>query len=184
MSLPFQRIIDWEAMVRIVIISLCVAACDVGELPGLTDSGMGSGGACPPIASTIPVGHHNEGMGCMSAAACHNQALGLGVAAPAYSYGGTLYKADKVTPFPGATIIVKMGSAEKKVTSADNGNFWIVPGVAGMEPPTNTMTGATEACAGPNSLKMVGILTAGGGDCNKGLCHTPGVGQGAVYLQE
>src|SRR5690606_4088719 len=90
-------------MARIVVIfSLCLAACDVGQLPGATGDGGGSGtvdsgNGCEPIATTIPTGHHPEGhesktMGCMSAAGCHNQALGLGPAAPAYSIGGLLFK--------------------------------------------------------------------------------------------
>lgn len=121
-------------------------------------------------------------MGCMSAAGCHNEALGLGTAAPAYSYAGTLYKADKVTPYAGATIVVKLGSAEKKVVASDTGQFWMVPGVAGIDPPTNTMTATTSASGCPNVAPMVGVLTQGGGDCNKGGCHAVGVGQGVVYL--
>ncbi|HEY5921277.1 MAG TPA: hypothetical protein VIV11_06385 [Kofleriaceae bacterium] len=120
----------------------------------------------------------------MSAAACHNQALGLGTAAPAYSYGGTLFKADKVTPFAGGIVIVKLGTAEKKITAADNGNFWMVPGVAGLDSPTVTDRANTSATACPNILPMVGTLGAGDGDCNKGGCHAMGVGQGPVYLNE
>jgi hypothetical protein len=162
-------------MARIVVIfsSLWLAACDVGELPGLTGDGGAdaSGNGCDTIAATIPTGHHNPPMttGCMSAAGCHNQALGLGTGAPEYSYAGMLYKADKVTPYGGATIVVKLGSAVKKTVASDNGEFYMVPGVAGIDPPTNTQP-------------MVGALTQGGGDCNKGGCHTPGVGQGAIYL--
>ena len=165
-----------------------LAACEVGQLPGTTTDGGGSGDSgngCVEMAATVPVGHHNPVMqtGCMSAAGCHNQALGLGTAAPAYSYGGLAYKADKVTPAAGATIIVTLGSAEKKVTVSDNGEFFMVPGVAGLDEPTNTMTGQTSATECPNPpLKMAGALTEGGGDCNKGGCHTPGMGQGVVYV--
>ena len=175
-------------MARIVVIlSLCLAACDVGELPGTGGDGGGSGDAgngCVALSATPPNGHHNPGMGCMSAAQCHNQALGLGTAAPAYSYGGTLYKADKTTPFAGATIIIKLGSAEKKVTVADNGNFWMVPGVAGLDDPTVAMRAQTSATSCPNILPMTGTLGAGDGNCAKSGCHTPGVAQGAIYLNE
>ena len=174
-----------------VIFSLCLAACDVGELPGATGDGGGGGGdgsgsgnGCVEIAATVPPGHHNPPMvtGCMSAAGCHNQALGLGTAAPAYSYAGMLYKADKVTPYGGASIVVKLGAAAKTVTVSDNGEFAMVPGVAGLDPPDNAMTATTSASGCPNVAPMVGVLTQGGGDCNKGGCHTPGVGQGAIYL--
>jgi hypothetical protein len=170
----------------VVIVSLLLAGCEVGELPGLGgDGGADGGSGCVAVSTTIPSGHHNPGMGCMSAGQCHNQALGLGPAAPAYSYGGTLYKADKVTPFPGATIIIKLGNAEKKVTAADNGNFWMVPGVAGLELPTVAMRAQTTATACPNMLPMVGTLGAGDGDCNKaGACHAPGSPQGAVWIAQ
>lgn len=187
-------------MARIVVIlSLCLAAltaCDVGQLPGVTgDGGVGSGDAsgngCAPIAAAaeIPIGHHPAGhesktIGCMSAAGCHSAGLGLGTAAPEYSYGGLLFKADKTTPYGGATIVVKLGTAEKRMVVSDNGEFYMVPGVAGLDPPTNTATANTSASGCPNVAPMVGVLTQGGGDCNKGGCHTPGVGQGAVYLAE
>jgi hypothetical protein len=175
-------------MARIVVIfSLCLAACDVGELPNLTGDGggdSGGGNGCIDVAATPPAGHHTPVMaqGCMSAANCHNAAMGLGTGAPAYSYGGVLFKADKTTPYAGATIIVTLGSAEKKAVVSDNGEFFMVPGVAGLDPPTNTMTATTKATACPSApVAMGGVLTAGGGDCQKSGCHTPGVGQGVIY---
>ena len=173
-------------MARIVVIfSLCLAACDVGELPGVGGDGGGSGdgggNGCIEVSATPPDGHHNPGMGCMSAAGCHNDALGLGTAAPAYTYGGTLYKADKTTPYAGATVVVTLGSALKKVTAADNGNFWLVPGL-GLDPPTAANRAATKATACPSTPNLMsGTLGAGDGDCNKSGCHTPGTGQGAIY---
>jgi hypothetical protein len=177
-------------MARIVVIfSLCLAACDVGELPQLMGDGGGSGSdsgnGCVELSATPPTGHHNPVMaqGCMSAANCHNSALGLGTGAPAYSYGGVLFKADKTTPYAGGTVIVTLGSAAKKVTAADNGEFFMVPGVAGLDPPTTAMRASTQATACPNITAMVGTLGAGDGDCQKGGCHTPGTGQGVVYAQ-
>jgi hypothetical protein len=179
-------------MARIVVIfSLCLAACDVGELPGLTGDGGGDadGNGCDPIAATIPPGHHNPPMtatGCMSAAGCHSAQLGLGAGAPEYSYAGMLYKADKETPYGGATIVVKLGAALKKTVVADNGEFYMVPGVAGIDPPTNQMTATTSASGCPNVAPMVGALTQGGGDCNKGGCHAPlgsaNPGNGPIFL--
>ena len=175
-------------MARIVVIfsSLWLAACDVGELPGLTGDGGadGSGNGCDNIAATVPTGHHNPPMtqGCMSQTGCHNAALTLGTGAPEFSYGGMLFKADKTTPYGGATIVVKLGAAVKKTVAASNGEFYMVPGVAGIDPPTNTATALTSASGCPNVQPMVGALTQGGGDCGKSGCHTPGVGQGSIYL--
>jgi hypothetical protein len=171
-------------MARIVVIACLLAACEVGTLPVVGGDSGGTISGCVDVSMTIPSGHHNAGLGCMDAAGCHNQALGLGTAAPAYSYAGTLYKADKVTPFPGATILVSLGNAQKKITAADNGNFWMVPGVAGMDPPTVAMRAQTTATACPNVIPMVGSLGAGDGNCNKANCHTQGVGQGVIYVNE
>jgi hypothetical protein len=180
-------------MLRIVVISsLCLAACDVGQLPAIgatNDSGTGGGdtggNGCIDLATDIPPGHHVPPMtqGCMSQAACHNEALGLGTAAPAYTYAGLVYKADKTTPAGGATVIVKLGAAEKHVTVSDNGEFALVAGVAGIDPPSNTAPANTSATACPSLTPMVGVLTQGGGDCAKSGCHTPGVGQGVIYIQ-
>ena len=70
---------------------------------------------------------------------------------------------------------------EKKIPVADNGEFFMVPGVAGMDPPTVTNRAQTTATACPSIHQMVGTLGAGDGDCQKSGCHTPGVGQGVVY---
>jgi len=121
--------------------------------------------------------------GCMSAAGCHNQALGLGNQAPAYSYGGLLYKTDKTTPYAGASIIVTRGTAANRATVSDNGEFYMVPGVAGLDAPDNATRASTQATACPNIVGMVGTLGQGDGDCNKGGCHTPGAGQGVIYAQ-
>jgi hypothetical protein len=175
----------------VVILSLLLAACDVGSIEqGSTGtdgggSGSGSGSNCETInAANAPDGHHTDQtaitqatamQGCMSNAGCHNEAKGLGTGAPAYTYAGTLFKDTAGTqPLAGATIFVKLGATEKKVVTANNGNFWFVGGVAGIEAPTNAMTAQTRASAcPPPDAAMVGALVQGGGDCNS--CHkTPG----------
>ena len=93
-----------------------------------------------------------------------------------------LYKADKTSPYSGGTVIVTLGTAEKKVTAADNGEFFMVPGVAGLDPPTINDRASTKATACPTApTAMAGTLGPGDGDCQKGGCHTIGTGQGAVY---
>jgi hypothetical protein len=175
-------------MVRIaVILALGAFACDVGAIPGHgPDGSMGSGDGssgvvCENISATPPAGHHNAGMGCMTAAQCHNTALGLGLNAPAYSYGGTLYHdAGGTTPFVGATIFVKLGGTERKVVTADNGNFWFTPGTGGIESPTNTATANTKASGCPDTTSMQGSLVQGGGNCNN--CHKNGGTTSPIHL--
>lgn len=187
MLLRFQRKIDsGDVMVRIVVIlSLAAAACDVGALPGFGPDG-GSGGGdgtmnviCENISANIPAGNHNPGMNCI-VAGCH-LAGNLGVNAPAYSYGGTLYKDVAGTqPFPGATIFVKRGATEKKIITADNGNFWMTPGAAGLDSPDNAMTGTTKASGCPDTTPMIGMLVQGGGACNN--CHRNGGTTTPIHL--
>jgi hypothetical protein len=174
-------------MLRIAVISsIFLAACDVGSIQGAgTDGGStdgsGSGSSCENVAASPPDGHHNPGMGCRSAASCHNAALGLGAGAPEYSYGGTLYKDQAGTmPYGGATIFFTQGTKTVKTTTATNGNFWLPPAL--LAGPSATMTSKTKASACPNTTEMAGALTAGGGDCNSGSCHAPGSTQGPIYV--
>jgi hypothetical protein len=177
-------------MARIVVIVslLVLAACDVGELPGLSgDGGVtgDSGNGCAPIAAAADIlaGHHPEGhqsrtIGCMSAAGCHNAAQAP--AGPVFSYGGLLFKGDKTTPLGGGTIVVKLGAAEKRAVSSANGEFWLTAEQIG--PPTNEMQGKTDASGCPNVQPMATPLVAGSGDCGKGGCHAPVGGIGVVFL--
>jgi hypothetical protein len=161
-------------MVRLAVLaSLLLAACDVGTIPAEGSDGGGGGddgggSSCEQLSASPPVGHHNDGMGCRSAAGCHNSTLGLGASAPAYSLGGTLYKDMAGTmPYAGATVIVTIGGMTKKAVTADNGNFWFVEALVAT--PTNSMTGMASASGCPNTLAMSGALVNGGGDCNN--CH-------------
>jgi len=178
-------------MVRIVVIfSVCLLACDVGTYTGAVGGGgpdggggggdgSGSGVVCENISATPPDGHHNPGQTCI-AAGCHLQGQ-TGTNAPAWSYAGTLYKeAAGTNPFPGATILVKLGGTEKKVITATNGNFWFVPGAAGLDPPTNTATANAKASGCPDTTPMVGALVQGGGNCNN--CHKIGGTTSPIHL--
>jgi hypothetical protein len=169
----------------VVILSFLLAACDVGSIEqgstGADGGGSGSGSNCETIdTANAPDGHHTDQTpitqaqameGCMSNAGCHNEAKGLGPDAPAYTYAGTLFKDTAGTqPLAGAAIFVKLGTTEKKVITANNGNFWFVGGVAGLEPPTNAAPATTRASAcPPPDAAMVGQVVQGGGDCNS--CH-------------
>lgn len=186
-------------MTRIaVILSVFIAACDVGSIyqantgtDGGNGSGSGSGSDCETInVANAPDGHHTDqtavtqataAQGCMSNAGCHNAAKGLGTGAPEYTYAGTLYKDVAGTqPLAGAAVFFKLGATEVKTLSATNGNFWITPGVGGLDAPTNAMTGTTKASGCPNTHSMVGVLVQGGGDCNS--CHKTGGTTTPMYV--
>jgi hypothetical protein len=135
---------------------------------------------CEPITATPPSGHHNAGIGCMTSGGCHNESLGIGSGASGYSYAGTLYNGGAM-PFPGATIVLQLGGAQKKVVTADNGNFWMVPGVTGLDPPTDAMTASARATACPSyDAAMIGALVQGGGNCNS--CHHNGGPTQPIHL--
>lgn len=170
-------------MLRIAVISsLLLAACEVGEISGVIPDGggggdSGSGSDCEPIAAAPPAGNHNAGMGCRTAAACHNAQLGLG--GPEFSVAGTLYMDTAGTmPYAGGTVIVTIGGMTRKAIAADNGNFWFDPLL--LPAPSATMTGTTSASACPNTAVMVGALVGGGGDCNN--CHRNGGTTLPIYV--
>jgi hypothetical protein len=171
-------------------------ACDVGSViqnstgtdggtkmdSAGSGSGSGSAALCETISATPPDGHHNPGMSCV-AAACH--LIGnTRPNAPPYTYAGTLYTtAAGTTALAGATIFVKMGATEKKVITATNGNFWMSPLPAGLDPPTNAATATTMAsgcAAAPMAVPMSGMLVQGGGNCNN--CHKNGGTTSPIHL--
>ncbi|HSD88263.1 MAG TPA: hypothetical protein VLB44_12135 [Kofleriaceae bacterium] len=176
-------------MARIVVIlSIVLAGCDVGSInnAGATDangsgSGSGSGsGGCETISASPPDGHHNEGQSCI-AAACH-LATALGTNAPAFAYAGTMYTTSAgTTPMVGATVFIKFKGVEKKVITASNGNFFMSPGVAGLDSPSVADNANTRVSGCPTvSTPMSGPLQQGGGNCNN--CHKIGGTTSPIYI--
>ena len=126
-----------------------------------------------------PDGHHNPGQNCI-AAGCHSE-TNPGAGAPPFSYAGTLYTdATGATSKAGATVFFNLSGIEKKVLTASNGNFFITPGVGGLEAPTNASTATTRASGCPNNAVMVGALAQGGGNCNN--CHKIGGTTSPIHL--
>jgi len=181
-------------MTRIAVILLALAAaCDVGSVvsnnqggpdgsTGGTDTGGGSNGSsagsnCEAIqTANAPDGHHNAGMTCL-AAGCH--LIGNpGAGAPEYAAAGTIYKDTAGTqPYPGATVIMKVGGTTTKMIAAATGdagpgagNFFVAKALA--TPPSAAMTGTTSASACPNTSAMSENLVDNGGNCNN--CHRTG----------
>jgi len=178
--------------ITVIVASVLLAACDVGTVlshngtdggGGGGDTGGSGGSNCEALVSPAPADHHNAGMGCMTAAGCHNAGLGLGAQAPEYSYAGTVYKdAAGTQPYAGATILVTLGGVTKKLIAGDQGNFQITPGL--LAAPTTQATANTHGNVCPSVTgTMAGALVAGGGNCNAGgTCHGPGGTQGKIHL--
>ncbi len=182
--------------------SLFVAACTVGELPTAgggntggnntsgvdagsppgTDAGGAHANGCidrivPPGGSHTHLagGGTNAGLGCV-VAACH-LASNPGPNAPGFQFAGTVYKPDGTTPSTGVTIQVKSpgGTVAIGVTD-DAGNFNIMQGSLQQAFPATTNV---TAC--PNLTPMVGQLvqagTVTGNNCNG--CHVVGGSAGS-----
>lgn len=192
-------------MTRIALIFILLGACDVGSVlvnQMTTDSGAGSGDGAvsancvQPVNPTTNVDSLDDGTmvgGCLSNAACHNQTLGLGTGAPAYSYAGTIYHdAAGTQPYSGATIEITLVMngvpTVTKLVSASNGNFFTTQLLAAA--PTATQPAMAAAATCPTSTPMTNTLvpataaapTQGGGNCN--ACHTTATGAQAppIYL--
>jgi hypothetical protein len=183
-------------MSRIALLLPClfVAACTVGELPtsrngaaevdagALPIDAAANANACidrvavPAVAkihSPEAGGGTHAGDNCLQGG-CHSQAE----TNRHFQFGGTVYKADGVTPNPGVTIRIKpaRGGPAGTMVSDDAGNFSLVAGQLMMAFPATV-----EATACPNVTPMVSQVAAGGGGaCSSAGCHAAGSTQGVI----
>lgn len=150
-------------------------ACDPGSV--LPDSNTTT--ACEKLVSPAPGDHHNAGMGCMTAAGCHNPAT-LGGGASPYSYAGTVYRdAAGTQPYPGATILISMGGVTKKLVAGTMGNFQISP--QELAAPATEGAAMASASACPQTVSMMTTpLPAGVADCNS--CHNADGTPGRIHI--
>jgi len=176
--------------------SLFVAACTVGELP-TTGGGNPGGNNTPGVDAGIPPttdaggahangcvdravagdphlhggagGPTHAGEGCV-VAACH-LASNPGPGAPGFQFAGTVYKPDGTTPQAGVTIQMKSAGKVAIGITDTAGNFSIMAGTLQPAFPANT-----DVTVCPNLTPMVGQLvqagTVPGNNCNG--CHVPG----------
>jgi hypothetical protein len=154
--------------IAVLVLGLLAAGCSVGEFgPDATSSAACVDRVTPPIAAHIHTDDNttHAGRGCVTAA-CHLVGA-TGAAAPAYQFGGTVYKLDGTTPSAGVTIRIRApsGMVATGVTD-DAGNFRIPAGA--LPDPFPAVVNAT-AC--PTVASMVATLSQGGGDCNNASCH-------------
>jgi hypothetical protein len=154
----------------VLISSLLATACTVGEL-GTGDGGSTSNACVERITPpSVAHKHKDDGTahakrGCV-AAACH-LAAAPGIDAPAYQFGGTVFKADGITPSAGVTVHVKSKSGMVATGVTDDAGNFNIPADSLPDPFPATVT----ATACPTLSPMVAPLAAGGGDCNSGSCH-------------
>lgn len=170
--------------------SLFVAACTIGDLPKTGDNPGGidagpTGGidapkntngcvdrlAPPQLEAHIHSNGNttNAGLRCVTAA-CH----GPGGTGPVFQAAGTVYKTGGTTPSAGVYVRIKTGTTTVAMGVTDNaGNFNILSGV--------TFPSTTDATACPNVAPMSSqLVQAGavpGGDCNG--CHVAGGAAGS-----
>ncbi|HEY0195640.1 MAG TPA: hypothetical protein VGC42_31215 [Kofleriaceae bacterium] len=180
--------------------SLLLAACTVGELPsnGGTGSGSGSGvdagggggsdaggnaNGCVNVLSAdkIPDAHMHPGSGNSDNAGKDCTASGCHLAGgggPEFRFAGTVYQKDGKTPAQGAAVVftADSGTAYNAAYTDKGGNFYVMKGDTASLPDPFSGHVATTTC--PDIRKMGGIVTST--SCTAGgMCHGPG-GTGGV----
>jgi hypothetical protein len=110
--------------------------------------------------------HHHAGTDCRGSG-CHSNGSPDGSGAPAFLFGGTVYRAVTMAADPKVEVAVKATEGMYLACSANNGNFWIVA-------PSNTKT-LTWSGAGVRLRNANGeapMMTTAAAGCNASACHT------------
>jgi hypothetical protein len=184
--------------------SLFVAACTVGEIPDKnpatpgTDAGSGSGttdgganaNGCvdrlpPPAAdahSHLAGGGTNAGMDC-TLGGCHKKGA-LGAGAPEFRFAGTVYKADGTTPTVGAVVLFTSGAKKTPFYTDSAGNFNIRADDPSLATPFSNGNVSVTGC--PTIHPMGGLVTEGTPlvGCGSSGCHGPGGTGGKLTLPD
>jgi hypothetical protein len=182
-----------------------LSACNLGIVPPVGGFADGSGTPSDGSGSAINfdacqmsnpaptgIGNHNQGMACITTA-CHD-AANLGVGAPAFIIGGTVYADETGTsPAGNATVYVTEGGmTHTLVTSTDGsgaGNFYVM---AEGSATTMSGSGSAEVTLCPSVQMMANTLNKptssssnNDGNCNRSGCHGIGGqdgGQPPIHL--
>lgn len=173
---------DVRHMRSTVLLLSILAGCEVGSLQpggGTGTDGGGSGSnvaACVNRGAIAPAYVHaagattNAGVDCMQSG-CHS-AGGTGTL---FTAAGTIYKADLVTPNPGAVVRIRSGGQELTAVADQAGNFRFAQPI--------TFPAETDVTACPNQVPMVTPLGNGDGACSRAGCHVAGGAQGVIRFE-
>ena len=110
--------------------------------------------------------NHHAGTDCRGSG-CHSNGSPDGSGAPAFLFGGTVYRAVTLAADPKVEVGVKATQGMYVACSANNGNFWVVA-------PSNTKT-LTWSGAGVRLRNANGeapMMTTAAAGCNASACHT------------
>ncbi len=107
--------------------------------------------------------HHHAGTDCRGSG-CHSGGSPDGTGAPAFLFGGTVFRAATLLPDPGVAVAVKSGNSLYTACSATNGNFWTVAG-------TGTVTWTAANTRLRNANGEAAMMTAPAAGCNATGCH-------------
>jgi len=109
---------------------------------------------------------HYEGSNCRGSG-CHANGSPDGSGAPAFLFGGTIYRAVSLLAAPSAEIAVRTVEGYYSACSAVNGNFWsLAP--SRTSPPLTWSSAEARVRSADGESVMTTTLAAG---CNAGLCH-------------
>jgi hypothetical protein len=145
-------------MGALIVIVASLAGCDPGSLyDGPITDGDGGVILCEPEEAVNGDGHHNGGVGCLTAG-CHRDGGG-----PEFTVAGTMFDTSRGgAPIGGATVVVTDGDGHVfDLVSASNGNFYT------SEPVVFPLLAKASLC--PSDNKMVSLSNSG--DCNSQGCH-------------
>ncbi|MGE0872006.1 MAG: hypothetical protein AB7P03_25835 [Kofleriaceae bacterium] len=183
--MPFPRESPFVAVLVVVM------GCTVGEVPlgnnsnNNTNTKMDAPApACVDLGPVNAAHLHTDdntskaGQDCL-AGGCH-LAGNTGLNAPAYTAAGTAYALDRITPSPGANILViNMGETFEdaiRMVADDAGNFY-----TGQTIQFPAQTNAT-VCPG-NTPMITPLTSAADGACSRAGCHVTVGGSGVIYVQ-
>lgn len=110
---------------------------------------------------------HHAGTDCRGSG-CHSNGSPDGTGAPAFLWGGTVYRAATLVADRGVEVAVRTTQGYYSACSASNGNFWVLAPTTGTK--TLTWTGASTRLRNANGEAPMMSTPAAG--CNASTCHT------------
>lgn len=108
---------------------------------------------------------HHAGTDCRGSG-CHANGSPDGSGAPAFSFGGTVYRAATLVADPGVEVTVKTASTAYTACSASNGNFWQIAASG-----TTTLSWSGASARLRNANGEAAMMTAVAAGCNATACH-------------